>query len=216
MSSCIALVLMGPPGAGKGTQGEKLASHFGIPHIASGDLLRRILVEEADSELGRAAQIISEGRMVSNELAGRIVFRELGKVDGFILDGFPRNTEQADLLRTYLAARGQSLTCAIYLHVDEAVILERLSGRLTCINCGSTYNVRTEPPKVAGICDKCGHLLEVRPDDQADRVRVRLQLYQERTAPLINWYKEVGLLRTIDAAGEELEVFARCVAAIGA
>ena len=210
------LTLMGPPGAGKGTQGTRLSALFAVPHIASGDLLRRILAEEPNSDLARAAHVISEGKMVSDSVAGAIVFRELDKASGFILDGFPRNVAQGEQLLDYLAKSRRRLNAALYLEVSEAEILRRLSGRLTCVHCGATYHVVSEPPKIAGICDNCGNRLEVRPDDLPNRVRTRLQVYQERTAPLIDWYRGKGLLRTIEADGNEDIVFARCVAAIEA
>jgi adenylate kinase len=205
--------MLGPPGAGKGTQGYRLSQTWGVPHIASGDLLRRV-IETEDSDLARAARVIHEGKMVSDEIASAIVFRELERANGFVLDGYPRNVAQAKTLQTFLAGRGEELDAVLLLQLDEAEIQQRLSGRLTCPNCGESYHLVHEPPAVSGICNRCGTALIVREDDHPDRIHTRLVIYEERTQPLIGFYQEVGLLREIDAIGTEEEVYQRCLAAL--
>ncbi|MDX1931270.1 MAG: nucleoside monophosphate kinase [Capsulimonadales bacterium] len=209
------IIMMGPPGAGKGTQGVRLARTLTVPHIASGDLLRRLMAEDGDSELARAVRVIHEGRMVSDEVASAIVFRELGNAAGFVLDGFPRNVAQAELLSKYLTEQREHLDAVLYLHVTEEVVVARIGGRLTCARCGETYHRDHEPPVVAGICDRCGNQLEIRPDDRPDHIRTRLHLYEERTAPLVGWYEAHGLLRHVDADDSQETVFERCLRAIG-
>lgn len=213
------VVFLGPPGSGKGTQGTRLASLWGVPHIASGDRMRQILQEEPDSELAQAIRVIDEGRLVSDETAGRVVFRALAREDacrGFVLDGYPRSVNQARDLERFLAERQNcALDAVIGLVIDEEALVERLSGRLTCPNCGATYHVKSAPPRVAGVCDICGHTLVVREDDRPDRIRTRLHLYRERTEPLMAFYRENGLLHEVNAAGREETVFSRVLGALG-
>lgn len=209
--------MLGPPGSGKGTQGLKLAERYGGVHIASGDLLRQILASDEESELSRAVRAIEEGKFVSDEVAGEIVFRELDKTDktqGFVLDGYPRNGKQAELLTEYLTRRGRRLDATLYLNVEEAELMRRLTGRLTCENCGETFHITLEPPRVPGVCDNCGSALIVREDDRPDRIKVRLQLYRERTEPVLGYYETMGLLRRVNGEGEQNDVFERCVDAI--
>ncbi|MEI6432409.1 MAG: nucleoside monophosphate kinase [bacterium] len=208
------IVMMGPPGSGKGTQGVKLAERFDNPHVSSGDILRRILASNENSELANAVRIIEEGKMVTDEIAGAIVFRELENVTGFILDGYPRNVRQAELLDIYLKAQGNRLDAALYLAVDKEELMRRLTGRLTCENCGETYHLSLEPPRRAGFCNNCGSPLIVREDDQPDRITVRLRLYLERTRPVLDYYQASGLLRKVDGIGSQEQVFARCEAAL--
>jgi adenylate kinase len=143
------IVMLGPPGSGKGTQGLRLAEAYGVPHVSSGDLLRRVLAT-GEGELARAARVINEGRFVSDEVASALVFRELESAPGFVLDGYPRNVRQAEMLSAYLEERIAPLDAVLLLDVDEAEILRRIAGRLTCANCGATYHVRLEPPQVDG------------------------------------------------------------------
>jgi adenylate kinase len=208
--------MLGPPGAGKGTQGARLASAWGVPHVSSGDLLRRALADDDGSEVARAARAIADGSMVSDEVASAIVFRELEKPEatgGFVLDGYPRNERQAGILDTFLGGRGESLQAVLALRIDEEALVARLMGRLTCPNCGESYHLTASPPKVAGICDRCGTELTVREDDQPEAIHRRLELYAERTAPLFDYYGRAGLLREVDATGDEETVFRRCVTA---
>jgi len=210
-------VLLGPPGSGKGTQGNRLAAYWQVPHVASGNLLRQILQEEPDSELARAIRVIDQGRMVSDETAGAIVFRALDAPlaeSGFVLDGYPRNVNQAQILEAHLRADGRRLDAVIGLVIVEEALIARLSGRLTCPNCGATYHIAAGPPTVPGVCDVCGHALVVREDDHPDRIRTRLRLYHEKTEPLMRFYRDCGLLREVDAVGPEEDVFARILSAM--
>lgn len=164
--------------------------------------------------MAEEARIIHEGKMVSDDFASTIVFRELEGAPGFILDGYPRNVAQAETLAGYLQERDQRLDAVLALILDEAEVLRRLGGRLTCTNCGETYHILQQPPKVEGICDRCGNPLTVREDDHPDSIRVRLTLYAERTRPLMDYYRAAGLLREIDAVGAEDAVFQRCLEAV--
>jgi adenylate kinase len=207
------IVLLGPPGAGKGTQGSRLSAAWSVPHIASGDLLRRVMETET-GPLADAVRVLNQGRFVSDEIASAIVFRELDAAPGFVLDGYPRNLAQAETLDLHLTERNERLDGVLYLQINEAELLRRLSGRLTCTNCGATYHIVHEPPRVAGICDRCGSALIVRPDDEPEHIKTRLTIYAERTRPLIDFYQATSRLRTIDGIGTEEEVFARCLAAV--
>ena len=160
--------------------------------------------------------MIARGEMVSDEVAAAVVYEALeppGAQHGFVLDGFPRNPRQAKMLDTYLEARGRTLDAALALEVDMESLIERLTGRLTCPNCGETFHVRNAPPKVAGICDRCGATLRVRADDQPEAIRRRLTLYAERTRPLYDFYRQTDRLRIVDGTETEAEVFARCLRA---
>lgn len=209
-------MLLGGPGAGKGTQGTRLAERLGIPHISSGAILRRIVATE-DSELARSARVINEGTLIPDGVANAIMFREMEKPDaasGFILDGYPRDVAQAEALDGFLAAREQALDAVVALLVAEEALVERLTGRLTCPACGESYHVRSAPPRVSGVCDRCGQALTVRADDQPDRIRTRLTEYRRKTEPLIGFYRMRGLLRPVDASGSEDEVLASILAAL--
>jgi adenylate kinase len=209
--------MLGPPGAGKGTQGMRLASHWGVPHIATGDMLRRVIATE-DSELARAARVILEGQLIPDSVANALLFRELMERKdaqrGWVLDGYPRTVPQAQALADFLQPRNEVIDAVLSLQVSEAVLIGRLTGRLTCTNCGASFHERYEPPQTAGICDNCQSELMVRDDDREDRIRVRLGLYAERTVPLTVYYERAGLLRPIAADGTEEEVFARCLEAV--
>lgn len=211
------IVLLGPPGAGKGTQGERLSRRWNALHISSGDILRRIIATE-DSDLARAARVILDGKLISDEVANAIIFRELEKPQaaerGFILDGYPRNVAQAGALDTLLSGNRLSLDRVVALEIDENTQVERLTGRLTCPNCGMSYHVRHEPPRVPGICDRCGAKLVVREDDRPEKIRTRFAIYHEKTEPLIAYYRERGLLSEIVAVGTEDEVFHRILTAV--
>lgn len=213
------LIITGPPGAGKGTQGTRLASHFHIPHLSSGDLLRRIIASGTDSDFARSARAINDGKMVSDETANGLMLGEIAKpeaANGFVLDGYPRTAPQAEMLDGSLAKRNERLDAIIALQVGEAAVIERLSNRVTCPQCGETYNALISPPKVAGICDECGFAgLSVREDDLPERIVVRLGLYAERTKPLLDFYGSRGILLAVNAEGSEEEVFARIVGALG-
>ena len=210
------LVITGPPGAGKGTQGTRVAAQFGIVHLSSGDLLRQIIASGEKSALAWAAQVITEGKMISDETANALMLREIAKpeaMNGFVLDGYPRTVSQAQTLQDFLSGRGKALNGVLALDVQETVLVERLSNRITCPHCGATYQAQALPPHIAGVCDRCGYQpLEVRPDDQPERVKVRLGLYAERTKPLLDWYAERNELRRVNGEGSEDVVFARVLA----
>jgi len=199
------LILLGPPGAGKGTQAKLLVDRFHIPQLSTGDMLREAVA--AGTEVGRRARAVMEqGRLVSDEIVNAIVSERLDKPDcaaGFILDGFPRTLQQADTLGEMLAAKRAPLDSVVELAVDDDQLVERVSGRYTCANCGEGYHDRFKTPKVADTCDRCGHhQFKRRPDDNADTMRTRLQAYYKETSPLIGYYYAKGLLKKIDGMGE--------------
>ena len=210
------VVLLGPPGAGKGTQARALGALWGIPQVASGDLLRAAVRE--DSELGReAASYMDRGQLVPDELVLRLVAARLGKADsrkGFILDGFPRNVMQAEALAKGLDKAGLKLDKAVAVIVPDEEIVKRISGRRTCAKCNAMYHVAFEPPAKPGVCDKCAGQLYQREDDAEETVRERLKVYREATQPLLDYYGRLGLLAQVDGVGRTDEVEKRILAAV--
>ncbi|MGC8626096.1 MAG: adenylate kinase [Acidimicrobiales bacterium] len=209
------LVILGKQGAGKGTQAARLAEHFAVPHISTGDAFRA--AARSGSELGaRAKAYMEAGELVPDDLVVGIVKEYLAGagVNGFVLDGFPRNISQARALAEMLAP--ENLDAVVDLEVSTEEVLHRLAGRLVCQNCGATYNAVTSPPKVAGKCDVCGGVVAQRADDTEEAIRLRLEIYESTTAPLIDWYAKQGLLVSVDAAGPPDEVTERTLAAIEA
>lgn len=194
------MVLLGPPGAGKGTHAKILSKLYRIPHVSTGDLLRSEI--QKDTPLGKRAKLfIDSGKLVPDEVVVDIVGERLRQPDaegGFILDGFPRTVEQARALDQMLAERNTPLNLVLQFDTSEEVIVDRLSGRRACSRCGANYHVRNIPPKWEGICDVCGSPLIQRKDDAPDTVRRRLKVYQEQTAPLIAFYQRRKLLRTVN------------------
>ncbi|HYM40592.1 MAG TPA: adenylate kinase [Thermoplasmata archaeon] len=192
------LVLLGPPGSGKGTQAAKLSESLGIPRISTGDILRRNVA--AGTELGKKAKAYMEsGKLVPDDLVIAMTAERLKESDawnGFILDGFPRTIAQADAL-----AKLTSLDAVINLFLEPEELVKRSAGRRVCPKCESVYHIFSNPPKKAGICDKCGSTLVTRPDDRQEVVRTRIETYERQTAPLIQYYKERGLLREVYASG---------------
>lgn len=192
------LVLLGPPGSGKGTQAARLAEALGVPRISTGDILRRNVAE--GTELGTKAKVYMEaGKLVPDEVviamtADRLKEPDAGK--GFILDGFPRTVAQADAL-----AKLTPLDAVVNLFLEPEELVKRSAGRRICPKCESVYHVASNPPKVSGICNKCGSALVTRPDDREEVVRIRIETYERQTAPLIQYYKERGLLREVYASG---------------
>jgi adenylate kinase len=202
------LVLLGPPGSGKGTQGERLQEDFRLPYYATGNILRAAVEEE--TELGRTAkEYMDRGDLVPDEvIIGVIVERLEGPeaADGFILDGFPRTTPQAEALDGELELLGRRLTAALLIEVPEDEVVRRLGGRRTCVKNGHVFHVEFDPPKHEGTCDIDGSRLVTRDDDKPDVIRRRLEQYEEKTEPLVAYYDEKGLLRRIDGTRSPDEV----------
>lgn len=194
------ILLMGPPGAGKGTQAVKLVEKFSIPQISTGDMFRAAVKE--GTELGKKAKACMEaGTLVPDEVTVGIVRERLAKDDcknGFILDGFPRTVEQAEELQKILEELGMSLTKVLNIHVPAEHLIERAVGRRICKTCGATYHVKFNPPKSDNVCDNCGGQLYQRADDNEETMKKRLSVYEESTRPLIDYYKKVGVYAEID------------------
>jgi adenylate kinase len=210
------IVLLGPPGSGKGTHGKKLAEKLGYPVISTGDILREAIAQ--GTRLGQAAQAdVKAGRLVADETVLGLIETRIGLADaakGFLLDGFPRTIAQAEGLKKLLGTA--KIDRVINLVVPAEVVIGRLQDRWLCGNCGAIYNLKTAPPKVAGICDRCGSPLKQRADDQPATVRTRLEVYEKETAPLVAYYQREGTLQNIDASGPAGQVYAAIERAIGA
>lgn len=195
-----ALIFLGAPGAGKGTQAREVATHFGIPQISTGDILRDAVKKQ--TPLGMAAKAKMEaGALVPDEVVCGIVEERIGEADcqkGFILDGFPRTIAQAQFVDRVLQAKGRGRPQVLDIEVDEDLLLKRLTGRRTCSVCGEIYNVHFSPPKVEGICDKDGGKLLYRADDNEATIRQRLEAYHRQTSPLIEYYRAQGVLHEVD------------------
>jgi adenylate kinase len=202
------LVLMGPPGAGKGTQAERLVDDFDLPYYATGDILRAAVKEE--SELGREAkQYMSNGDLVPDELICKVIMARLdsGEADdGFLLDGFPRTVRQAEVLEEELERRERTLTAALLIEASDEEVIRRLSGRRICQQNGHVYHLEFDPPKNDEACDQDGSKLVQRDDDREETVKKRLSVYHEQTEPLIDWYDGKGTLRRFDGARKPDEV----------
>ncbi|WP_019157105.1 adenylate kinase [Robertmurraya massiliosenegalensis] len=203
------LVLMGLPGAGKGTQAEKIVEKYGIPHISTGDMFRAAMKE--GTELGlKAKSFMDQGALVPDEVTIGIVRERLSKEDchqGFLLDGFPRTVPQADALESILAELGKKIDFVLNIDVDQTILMERLTGRRICKNCGATYHLVFNPPAQEGICKRCGGELYQRADDNAETVNNRLQVNIEQAKPLLDFYETKGYLRNIDGQQDINKVF---------
>ncbi|MBI3300920.1 MAG: adenylate kinase [Deltaproteobacteria bacterium] len=212
------IVLVGPPGAGKGTQARMLQEKFGIPQVSTGDLLREAVRE--GTPLGQQARTYMDaGELVPDQLVTAMVAERLQRPDcavGFLLDGFPRTIAQADALAAALAQRQQRLDGVVSIVVPRVALVERLSGRWVCKNCGAMYHERFSPPQRAGVCDQCQGTLYQRSDDKAETVNARLEVYERATAPLLDYYRGHALLHEIDGGGEPEEVFRRITTTLGA
>jgi adenylate kinase len=202
------LVLLGPPGAGKGTQAERISELYGIPHISTGDIFRDNL--RRGTELGlKAKEYMDRGELVPDEVVIGIVRNRLAEPDcdkGFVLDGFPRTVAQADALKEMLASMGKSINHVLNIQVPDQTVVERLTARRTCRSCGAIYHLKFNPPREEGRCDACGGELYVRDDDREETVRARLEEYRSKTQPLIDYYRAEGLLRDIDGGASMEEV----------
>ena len=210
------IVLVGPPGAGKGTQAQFIASHLGIPRISTGDIFRYNVTN--GTPLGRQArEFMERGDLVPDEITVGMVRSRLAEDDaqeGFLLDGFPRNVPQAEILKKMLAELDVRINVVLELVVDEDEVVRRLSGRRTCRQCERVWHILYDPPVRPGICDDCGGELFQRDDDSEETIRHRLEVYTEQTAPLVSFYADEGTLIGIDATGPVEEITSRALAAL--
>lgn len=212
------MIMLGAPGAGKGTQAKQIADKYQIPHISTGDIFRANIKE--GTELGtKAKTFMDQGLLVPDELVVELVADRIVKDDcknGFVLDGFPRTIPQAQALDEALARMGEKMDYAIDVDVPDENIINRMGGRRACVNCGATYHIVNIPTKEEGICDKCGKEVILRDDDKPETVQKRLHVYHEQTQPLIDYYKDQGILRSVDGTRPMETVFADIVQILGA
>jgi adenylate kinase len=203
------LILFGPPGAGKGTQGKRLSEDLRLPYIATGDMLREAVANE--TELGREARnYMDEGNLVPDDVIIGVIterIQEDDAQDGFILDGFPRTIPQAEALDRQLEQLGRAITAALLVNAPEDEVIKRISGRRQCVEAGHVYNIHFDPPKRDEVCDQDGSRLRQRSDDEPEKVKHRLEVYREQTSPLIEYYEQRGLLRRFDGARSPTEVY---------
>jgi adenylate kinase len=202
------LVLLGPPGAGKGTQAERLVSDFDLPYYATGDILRAAVKDE--TELGKEAKDYMErGELVPDELICKVIMERIDQPeaeDGFLLDGFPRNNHQADILENSLESRDRKLTAVLLIDAPDEEVIKRISGRRVCVKNGHVYHVDFDPPKHDGVCDQDGSRLMQRDDDKPETIKKRLEVYHAQTKPLIDYYEQRGNLRRFDGSRTPSEV----------
>lgn len=205
------LILLGPPGAGKGTQASSIVAEYGITHISTGDIFRHNIKNE--TELGKKVKsYLDKGQLVPDELTIDLVWDRLSKEDcknGFLLDGFPRTINQAEALQKGLEERGLKLDKVINIDVDKNILVKRLSGRRVCKNCGETYHVDNKPSEKEGVCDKCSGEVIQRADDNEKTVLDRIEVYESQTFPLIDFYKNLGLILTVDGTLSIEDVFSQ-------
>jgi adenylate kinase len=210
----VRIVLLGPPGAGKGTQAHRLADYFDARLISTGDMFRRNVRQETSLGL-KARSYMDTGELVPDDVVIDMLFSELDKSpNGWLLDGFPRTLPQAEALEKGLGERGMPLQAVLQFVIPDEATIARLAGRRVCRRCQRTYNVEVKPPRSEGVCDACGGELERRSDDEPETVRHRLEVYARDTAPLMEFYRTRGLLREVDAVGEVEEVTRRAIAAL--
>ncbi|TLG77523.1 adenylate kinase [Culicoidibacter larvae] len=194
------IIIMGPPGAGKGTQSAKIIEEYKIPHISTGDMFRAAMKDKTPMGI-EAQKYVDQGELVPDSVTNEIVRERLAQYDcenGFLLDGFPRNPDQAAALDVMLAEKGRKIDVVLNIDVPTDLLTERLTGRRVCRNCGATYHIVYNPPKVDGVCDVCGGELYQRSDDTEEKITTRLSLYFAETKPVIDYYQKNGILRTVD------------------
>ena len=212
------IIMLGAPGAGKGTQAKQIADKYSIPHISTGDIFRANI--KNGTELGKKAkEYMDQGALVPDELTCDLVMDRIQQDDcknGFVLDGFPRTIPQAEALDAALGKINEKMDYAIDVDVPDENIVNRMSGRRACLNCGATYHLISIPPKVEGICDRCGSEIVLREDDKPETVQKRLKVYHEQTQPLIDYYKNQGILKSVDGTQPMDEVFKAIVTILGA
>ena len=212
------IIMLGAPGAGKGTQAKQIADKYSIPHISTGDIFRANI--KNGTELGKKAkQYMDQGALVPDELTCDLVMDRIQQDDcknGFVLDGFPRTIPHAEALDAALGKINEKMDYAIDVDVPDENIVNRMSGRRACLNCGATYHLISIPPKVEGICDLCGSEIVLREDDKPETVQKRLKVYHEQTQPLIDYYKNQGILKSVDGTQPMDEVFKAIVTILGA
>jgi len=211
------IVMLGAPGAGKGTQAKMIAEKYTIPHISTGDIFRANIKEGTLLGL-EAKSYMDQGKLVPDELTVKILLDRVAKDDcknGYVLDGFPRTIPQANVLKEALEKQNDKIDYAINVDVPDENIVRRMSGRRACVTCGATYHIEHVPPKTEGICDKCGSNLILRDDDKPETVLNRLKIYHEQTQPLIDFYNNEGILKEVDGTIDVKDVFANIVTILG-
>lgn len=211
------IVMLGAPGAGKGTQAIMIADKYGIPHISTGDIFRANI--KNNTPLGvEAKKYIDAGELVPDELTVQILLDRVAKDDcqnGYVLDGFPRTIPQAEVLEEALSKLNDGIDYAINVDVPDENIIKRMGGRRACLKCGATYHIEHVPPKTEGICDNCGEQLVLRADDQPETVKNRLEVYHKQTQPLIDFYSQKGVLKNVDGTVDMKDVFSAIVNILG-
>ncbi|MFC5367840.1 adenylate kinase [Salinirubrum litoreum] len=201
------VLLLGPPGAGKGTQSKRLADEFGLEHVTTGDALRAN--KHMETEYGTPAEYMDAGELVPDGLVNEIVKEALQSADGYVLDGYPRNLDQAEYLSEIT-----DLDAVLYFAVSESELVDRLTGRRVCADCGANYHVEFDRPETEGVCDECGGDLYQREDDTEETVKERLRVYEENTAPVVEHYRDEGVLVEVDGEGTPDEVFERVTSVV--
>ena len=211
------IIMLGAPGAGKGTQAKMIADKYGVPHVSTGDIFRANIKNGTERGM-EAKKQRDQGLLVPDELTVKILLDRVSQPDcknGYVLDGFPRTIPQAEVLDKALAELGESIDYAIDVDVPDENIVKRMSGRRACVSCGATYHVVHVPPKKEGICDRCGSELILRDDDKPETVKNRLDVYHKQTQPLIDFYTKKGVLKTVDGTVDMQDVFKAIVAILG-
>lgn len=212
------IILLGPPGAGKGTQAKSISNKYSIPHISTGDIFRKNISEKTPLGI-EAKSYIDKGHLVPDKLTIDIVQDRLEQEDcksGFLLDGYPRTVNQAEALKNFLQEKGEKLDTALLIKVPKEYIIDRMTGRRVCLSCGASYHVKFNPTKVEGKCDICGSVVIQRDDDCEETVNERLEIYDAQTQPLIDYYKEQGLLSEVDGTQAINDVFKNICGILGA